>query len=120
MYDTVRWILLGLLFAGLFGLWLWSRRQASRQGPLGGNLGSSFKILQKRWVDQRTGICLVEAEEQTFLLAYTVGGGVSWQALEKSAAGSDKDHTKDSVTTSGRLNVPVVLPETLRSLTRLP
>jgi hypothetical protein len=83
MYDTVRWILLGLLFVGLLGLWLWSRRQASRQGILGNSIGTSFKILQKRWVDQRTGICLVEAEEKTYLLAYTVGGGVSWQAVEK-------------------------------------
>lgn len=83
MYDTVRWILLGLIFAGLFGLWLWSRRQAARQGPLANHLGPSFKILQKRWVDQKTGVCLVEAEEKTFLLAYTVGGGVSWQPVEK-------------------------------------
>jgi len=90
MYDTVRWILLGLLFAGLCGLWLWSRRRASRQGLLGGNIGTSFKVLQKRWVDQRTGVCLVEAEEQTFLLAYTVGGGVSWQALGKTASDSKK------------------------------
>ncbi len=83
MYDTVRWVLLGLLFVGLLSLWLWSRRQAARQGPLGPNLGSSFRILQKRWVDQKTGVCLVEAEEKTFLLAYTVGGGVSWQPVEK-------------------------------------
>src|SRR5258708_39014822 len=83
MYDTVRWILLGLLFAGLLAVWIWSRRQAARQGPLGANPGSSFKVLQKRGVDQRTGVCLVEAEDQTFLLAYTVGGGVSWQAIEK-------------------------------------
>ncbi len=81
MYDIVRWIILGLLFAGLFGLWLWSRRQAASRGPLGNNAGASFKVLQKRWVDQRTGVCLVEAEHQVFLLAYTVGGGVSWQVL---------------------------------------
>src|SRR5476649_475674 len=103
MYDTVRWILLGLLFAGLFGLWLWSRRQASRKGPLGSNPGSSFKVLQKRWVDQRTGVCLVEAEEQIFLLAYTVGGGVSWQALEKASVGTDKLVSKPAS--------PVTLPD---------
>jgi hypothetical protein len=104
MYDTVRWILLGLLFAGLLGLWLWSRRQAARQGPLGANPGSSFKVLQKRWVDQRTGVCLVEAEEQTFLLAYTVGGGVSWQALEKPAS-------KDGAKTAGRLKSGSLIPD---------
>jgi flagellar biogenesis protein FliO len=112
MYDTVRWILLGFLFVGLFGLWLWSRRQASRQGPLGSNPGSSFKVLQKRWVDQRTGVCLVEAEEQTFLLAYTVGGSVSWQALGKKADSAEKD----IVTTTNRLNSPVVLADNTRSL----
>ncbi len=85
MYDIVRWILLVLLFAGLFATWYWSRRQAGRNGPLGNNPGSSFKVLQKRWVDQKTGICLVEAEEKTFLLAYTVGGSVSWQPLDKAA-----------------------------------
>ena len=83
MYDTVRWIILALLFAGLFGAWLWSRRQAAARGPLGKNPGSSFKVTQKRWVDQRTGVCLVETEGETFLLAYTVGGGVSWQSVKK-------------------------------------
>jgi len=85
LYDTVRWILLVLLFGSLFGVWLWSRRQAKGMGPLGPTAGSSFKVLQKRWVDQKTGICLVEAEEKTFLLAYTVGGSVSWQPLDKAA-----------------------------------
>ncbi len=106
MYDTIRWILLGLVFAGLFGLWLWSRRQASRQGLLGRGIGTSFKVLQKRWVDQRTGICLVEAEEKTFLLAYTVGGGVSWQALETTAPDSGK--------ISSRLGASSILPEAAR------
>lgn len=85
MYDTVRYVLLGLLFLSLLAVWLWSRRQAGNLGPLGANPGSSFKILQKRWVDQKTGVCLVEAEDKTFLLAYTVGGSVSWQPLEKAA-----------------------------------
>jgi hypothetical protein len=90
MYDSVRWVILFLLFAGLIGLWFWSRRQAAAPGPLGGAPGSSFKVLQKRWIDQRTGVCLVEAEEKIFLLAYTVGGGVSWQALDKAASRVDK------------------------------
>jgi len=85
LYDAVRWTLLVLLFGSLFGVWLWSRRQAKGMGPLGPNTGGNFKVLQKRWVDQKTGICLVEAEEQTFLLAYTVGGSVSWQPLDKAA-----------------------------------
>jgi len=93
MYDIVRYVLLALLFAGLFGLWLWSRKQAARNGPLNG-MGTTFKVLQKRWVDQRTGVCLVEAEEQTFLLAYTVGGGVSWQALDKSSVAPAKEPAK--------------------------
>jgi hypothetical protein len=86
MEDIVRWTLLVLIFGGLFGLWIWSRRQAAIQGAIGGPSGGSFKVLQKRWVDQRTGVCLVEAEEKVFLLAYTVGGGVSWQVLDKMAA----------------------------------
>ncbi len=82
MYDSVRWIILGLLFAGLCGVWLWSRRQAAERRLLGKEIGASFRILQKRWLDKGTGVCLVEAEERTFLLAYTVGGGVSWQEVE--------------------------------------
>jgi hypothetical protein len=82
MYDSVRWVILGILFVGLFGVWLWSRRQASERRSLGKDLGASFRILQKRWLDKGTGVCLVEAEEKTFLLAYTVGGGVSWQEVE--------------------------------------
>lgn len=85
LYDIVRWALLILLFAGLFGVWFWSRRQAMGQGGPGGTSGSALKIIQKRWIDQRTGVALVEAEDKTFLLAYTVGGGVSWQPLEKAA-----------------------------------
>jgi len=107
MYDTVRYILLGLLFASLLGVWIYSRRQAKGQGPLGYNPGSSFKVLQKRWVDQRTAVCLVEAEDQTFLLAYTAGGGVSWQPLNKPAA----DPAKEAEKAPGRLTTPRILPE---------
>ena len=93
MYDTVRYVLLGLLFAGLFAAWWWSRQQAKANGTLGSQLGGTFKVLQKRWVDQRTGVALVEAEEQTFLLAYTVGGGVSWQPVAKSPAKKKEEPT---------------------------
>jgi hypothetical protein len=82
MYDSVRWVILGILFAGLLGVWLWSRRQAAERRLLGKELGASFRILQKRWLDKGTGVCLIEAEERTFLLAYTVAGGVSWQEVE--------------------------------------
>ena len=81
MYDVVRWIILGLLFAGLFGVWLWSRRQARLTGPLHKNGASPLRVLQKRWIDKGTGVCLVEAEGETYLLAYTANGGVSWQPL---------------------------------------
>jgi hypothetical protein len=82
MYDSVRWVILGILFAGLLGVWLWSRKQAAERRLLGKELGASFRILQKRWLDKGTGVCLIEAEERTFLLAYTVAGGVSWQEVE--------------------------------------
>ena len=85
MYDSVRWVILGILFVGMFGVWLWSRRQAAERRALGKEIGASFRILQKRWLDKGTGVCLVEAEEKTFLLAYTVGGGVSWQEVEPKA-----------------------------------
>jgi flagellar biogenesis protein FliO len=110
MYDSVRWAILGILFVGLFGLWLWSRRQAARnQGPLGSHPGSSFKVLQKRWIDQRTGICLVEAEDQTFLLAYSAGG-VSWQVLDKKASNGPKTTSTDMIKAINRLNSPMDLP----------
>jgi len=82
MYDSVRYVILGLLFVGLLASWIYSRRYAAQQKLLGKELGSSFRILQKRWLDKGTGVCLVEAEEKTFLLAYTVSGGVSWQVVE--------------------------------------
>lgn len=102
MYDIVRWIILGLIFAGLFAAWYWSWRQ-KRQDQGTGNAGSTFKVLKKRWVDQRTGVCLIEAEEQTFLLAYTVGGGVSWQPVDKV--------TPDFEKTLSRINTNAVLTE---------
>jgi len=58
MYDIVRWIILGLLFVGLFGLWFWSKRQARANGPLGKNPGSPLRVTQKRWIDKGTGVCL--------------------------------------------------------------
>jgi hypothetical protein len=82
MDDTIRYVILGVLFVGLFALWLWSRQQAAKRHPLGKDLGASFRIVQKRWLDRGTGVCLVEAEDRTFLLAYTTGGGVSWQEVE--------------------------------------
>jgi Flagellar biosynthesis protein, FliO len=110
MYDIVRWTILGLLFAGLFGLWLWSRRQAAGKGLSGHALGASFKILQKKWVDQKTGICLVEAEEKTYLLAYTVGGGVSWQVVEKQADKPAKESSKAPAKMSRRNHSRNLLP----------
>jgi len=101
--DIVRWTLLVLLFGGLLGLWVWSKRKAAAQGIAGAS-GSSLKVLQKRWVDQRTGVCLVEAEGKTFLLAYTVGGGVSWQPLDPAASLAEKSSPKPLATAA--------LPET--------
>jgi hypothetical protein len=82
MYDSVRWVILGLLFAGMLGVWLWARRQAALRKTVGKDWGASFRVVQKRWLDKGTGVCLIEAEDKTFLLAYTAGGGVSWQQLE--------------------------------------
>ncbi len=79
--DVVRWVVLILLFGGLLALWLWSRHQARLNNPAGRAAAAGFKVTQKRWLDQRTGLCRVEAEGQSFLLAYTVGGGVSWQPV---------------------------------------
>lgn len=103
MYDSVRWVILGILFAGLLGVWLWSRRQAAGKRVIGQNLGAKFSVLQKRWIDQKTGICLVESEEKTFLLAYTVGGGVSWQAVDKAPAVEEE--------TNNRLKGKSIVPE---------
>ncbi len=82
MYDSVRYVLLGLLFVGLVASWIYSRRYAATQKLLGKEIGASFRILQKRWLDKGTGVCLIEADDKTFLLAYTAGGGVSWQPIE--------------------------------------
>ncbi len=108
MYDTVRWVILALLFAGLFAAWYWARRR-KRQDLTNGTTGSAFKVLKKRWVDQRTGVCLVEAEDQTFLLAYTIGGGVSWQPVEKAAP---EPAAPDFEKTINRLSATNLLPET--------
>jgi len=80
--DAIRWVTLVLLFAGLLAAWYWSKRQAKLAGPAKPG-GAGFKVAQKRWLDQKTGVALVEAEGQSFLLAYTVGGGVSWQPVTK-------------------------------------
>ena len=87
MYDIIRWTLLGLLFASLLGVWLWSRRQ-SLSGCLSrreGGTGAPLRIVQRRWVDYRTGICIVDVEGRSFLMAYTVGGSVTLEPLPSSA-----------------------------------
>ena len=80
--DAVRWIVLVLLFAGLVAAWVWSRREAQRRGSAKAAT-AGFKVSQKRWLDQKTGVAMVEAKGQAFLLAYTVGGGVSWQPVAR-------------------------------------
>ena len=89
--DAVRWVILVLLFAGLLGAWYWSKRQARLNGGTARTNGGSFRITQKRWLDQKTGVCFVESEGHTFLLAYTVGGGVSWQPVVKKPAEIDPE-----------------------------
>jgi hypothetical protein len=91
MYDIVRWIILGLLFTGLFAAWYWSRRQARLNGTLSKNSTSPLRVMQKRWIDKGTGVCLVEAEGETYLLAYTANGGVSWQPLAKKPAAKKQE-----------------------------
>jgi hypothetical protein len=86
--DAVRLIILGVLFVGLLGLWYWSRRQAKLRGTAKSAM-AGFKVSQKRWLDQKTGVALVEAEGQNFLLAYTVGGGVSWQPVAARSASEE-------------------------------
>jgi hypothetical protein len=87
--DAVRLVILGLFFVGLVGLWFWSKRQAKLRGSAKAAT-AGFKVSQKRWLDQKTGVALVEAEGQNFLLAYTVGGGVSWQPVAPKVA-TDED-----------------------------
>ena len=86
--DAVRWVVLILLFGGLLAAWVWSRRQARLNHAPGRAAAAGFKIAQKRWLDQKTGLCLVEAGSERFLLAYTVGGGVSWQPVAPQPAAS--------------------------------
>ncbi len=75
---------------GLVALWYWSKRHARQSRP-GNSATGSFKVSQKRWLDQKTGLALIEAEGQSFLLAYTVGGGVSWQPVVRQPVEADPE-----------------------------
>jgi hypothetical protein len=81
MHEFIRLTLLALFIGGLLALWVWSRRRTGGVFRRETRAQKTFQVSQKRWIDQRTGVCLVEAEGQSFLLAYTVGGGVSWQPV---------------------------------------
>ena len=86
MYDIVRWTLLALIFAGLFGFYAWNwYRNYGKAIITGQPLETGFKLIKKKSIDYRTGICLVEANGQSYLLAYTAEGGVSWQPLAPKA-----------------------------------
>lgn len=82
MYDFVRWILLLLIFSGLFGVWLWSQYRSRSCVIINRSAVGPVKVVQKIFVDYRTGICVVESEKRTYLLAYTAAGHVSWQSLD--------------------------------------
>jgi hypothetical protein len=82
MYDFVRWTLLFLIFAGLIGFYAWNWYRNYGKAILTGQpVETGFKLVHKKSIDYRTGICLVEANGQNYLLAYTAEGGVSWQPL---------------------------------------
>jgi hypothetical protein len=83
--DTVRLVILGVFFVALIGAWIWSKRLAARKRAAR-TATAGFQVSQKRWLDQKTGVALIESEGQAFLLAYTVGGGVSWQPVAKQPA----------------------------------
>ena len=90
MLETVvRLTLLGLLFAGLFALWFWSQRRGKGPGHAPANPSGQLRISQKKWIDQRTGVCQVQSGGQTFLLAYTTGS-VSWQPLAQASISEEK------------------------------
>jgi hypothetical protein len=82
MYDFVRWTLLALIFIGLFGFYAWSwYRNHGKTLMARKPVEDGFKVIQKRSIDYRTGVCLIEAFGESYLLAYTSDGGVGWQRL---------------------------------------
>ncbi len=98
MYDFVRWTLLALIFLGLlwFYAWTWYRNNGKTL-MTGKPIEEGFKVLQKRSIDYRTGVCLIESYGEAYLLAYTSDGGVSWQHLgaakQKAAAISEASNS---------------------------
>jgi hypothetical protein len=86
-----RWAVLLVLFAGLFGVWFWARHKAG--GPLlFGGLAKGpprVRLVERRYVDARTWVALVEADGRSFLLAQGPAGG-AWQPLGEAKAATEE------------------------------
>ncbi|MFZ5806707.1 MAG: flagellar biosynthetic protein FliO [Verrucomicrobiota bacterium] len=76
-----RWVLLIVLFAGLFGAWWWVNRGKINFQKLMTPPEPQIKIIERQWVSHGVAIFLVEVKGERFLLARTQGN-VSWQKLE--------------------------------------
>jgi flagellar biogenesis protein FliO len=76
-----RWVLLMVLFVGLFGAWWWVNRGKINLQKLMTPPEQNIKILERQWVSHGVSVFLVEVKGERFLLARTQGN-VSWQKLE--------------------------------------
>lgn len=77
-----RWVLLILLFGGLFGVWLWVNRGRLNWKAMAKPYEPQIKILERNWVTHQLSIFLVDVKGEKFLLARTPGN-LSWQKLER-------------------------------------
>ena len=88
MMDVIEpWRLVVLLFfmGGLVGLWFWSNKGKMQMSNLLSTKESKIIIQDRRWLNTKESLVLVEVEGEKFILV-TGQGGSAWQRLEA------KDH----------------------------
>jgi len=74
-------VTLGLIALAMGLLWWWSRRLAQAGGQFFSKTPCRLKIIERRWIDARHSIWLIEADGELHLLA-TGSGQAAWQRLQ--------------------------------------
>lgn len=92
--ETIRLLLAVGILLGLGGVWFWVNRGKWELSKILKRSESRLALKENRWINQKTGVGLLEVDGERFMLAYTVGGGLAWQRLDLNYNANKEDEKK--------------------------